>query len=271
MVIFYIIILVLALWKLTYKINGFYDDYLNKEQCNAIKGIFILTVFVRHCIPYLIRSGYESSSWLFELYNVINGFLGQLIVVMFLFYSGYGVMESIKQKGNGYLKSFPKKRILGTLLNFDVAVICFLVMDTILGLHYPTSQICLSIIAWESIGNSAWYIFVILLCYLFTFLCFYKSRDYKKSCWVLLISLFSSMIVLSYIKEIHWYCTILCFPLGVIFSLYKDYIEKMLKKQYALIFLSLGVSFILLHYGPIPDFRGVSFNLRGGYFQSSLL
>ena len=46
--------------------------------------------------------------------------LEQLMVTMFLFYSGYGVMESIKRKGDDYIKSFPKKRILTTLINLFI-------------------------------------------------------------------------------------------------------------------------------------------------------
>lgn len=41
---------------------------------------------------------------------------GQLIVVMFLFYSGYGVMESVRSKGTAYIKSIPFKRVLSTLV-----------------------------------------------------------------------------------------------------------------------------------------------------------
>ena len=35
--------------------------------------------------------------------------MGQLVVVMFLFYSGYGVMGSFKLKGEGYWSFFPKR------------------------------------------------------------------------------------------------------------------------------------------------------------------
>lgn len=57
----------------------------------------------------------------------------QLVVVMFLFYSGYGVGESFKRKGDGYVKSMPRHRILATLLNFDVAVIVFILLGLALG------------------------------------------------------------------------------------------------------------------------------------------
>lgn len=42
---------------------------------------------------------------------------------VFLFYSGYGIMESIKNKGEKYISTVPKKRILNVLVNFDIAVL----------------------------------------------------------------------------------------------------------------------------------------------------
>ena len=43
--------------------------------------------------------------------------MGQLVVVMFLFYSGYGIGESYKKKGVNYVQQMPVHRILTTLLN----------------------------------------------------------------------------------------------------------------------------------------------------------
>ena len=92
---------------------------LSRDTANVIKGAFILLVFNSHICDYWGES------------NIIRGFLGQMIVVPFLFYSGYGVMESIKMKGLDYIKSIPCHRILSTLLNFDVAVCVYIVTDLI--------------------------------------------------------------------------------------------------------------------------------------------
>ena len=90
-------------------------------------------------------------------------------MVLFLFYSGYGVMESIIQKGETYIDRFPRHRLLQTLLNFDVAVVCFFFLNLALGIPMSFKQVGFSMIGWESIGNSNWYVFVILYCYLVSF------------------------------------------------------------------------------------------------------
>ena len=144
MLIFYIIILFLALYGSSFVKSGFNQDYLGKEQCNAIKGIFILVVFIRHIWPYLRDFGYDFSSLGDGIFMKIDRCMGQLIVVAFLFYSGYGVMESIKYKGkqylfamNGQTKEFigdipvDKKKVV------IVSIICLIVIAAIvLGLSY---------------------------------------------------------------------------------------------------------------------------------------
>lgn len=130
-------------------------DYLGREQCESVKGIFILLVFFSHFMGYVRQTGGVA----FDMP------LGQLIVTLFLFYSGYGVMESIRTKGAAYVREMPKRRILTTLLNFDIAVLAFIGVDLLLGQSLTAKQCLLSLVAWDSVGNSNWYIFVILLCY----------------------------------------------------------------------------------------------------------
>lgn len=172
MFLLYLIIIFWVIFGLKFYRQNYYVGYLSKEQTNSIKGFFIVVVFCRHIAPYLADSGYDFSMLGDNLFRWIDGRIGQLLVVMFLFYSGYGVMESIKNKGEIYIDSIPHRRLITTLLNFDVAVGIFLVVNICLGIHYETKDIVLAFIGWKSIGNSNWYIFVILCCYFSTFLAY---------------------------------------------------------------------------------------------------
>ena len=150
--------------------NDFKLDFLSIPQCNVVKGFFIILVFISHINQYILKAGYSVSSFGDILYFKITGGIGQLMVVMFLFFSGYGIMESYKKKGAYYVTSMPKKRILTTLLNFDVAVLFYIALNVLLGKSMTVSQVFLSFIAWDSVGNSNWYIFVILVCYTLSYL-----------------------------------------------------------------------------------------------------
>lgn len=85
MIILYVLILILALYGIRYKTNGFYDDYLGKEQCNAIKGIFVFVVFFRHIVPYIEVAGYKFDGLFDKAFIIVDSYVGQLLVVMFLF------------------------------------------------------------------------------------------------------------------------------------------------------------------------------------------
>ena len=177
MIAFYIGIFILCLWKIKFSPKDFYNDFLQRDQCDSIKGIFILFVFVRHILQYIIGSGYDFSAMPDQLFLKIDRELDQLIVVMFLFYSGYGIMESIFKKKADYIRSMPLKRILPTILNFDVAVFAFFILNQFIGREMSISEILLSFTGWDSIGNSNWYIFVIVLC---TPLYGYRSLSHQK-------------------------------------------------------------------------------------------
>jgi hypothetical protein len=166
MTLLYVFIILCALSGIKLCRSGYFPDYIDRTQTNCIKGLFILVVFVRHINQYIAKSGYEYSGIFDRCFNLIDDHIGQLLVVMFLFYSGYGVMESIKHKGDTYIQAIPKHRFLSTLLNFDVAVLAFVILDLILSIDITSDKVLLSFIGWQSVGNSNWYIFVILLCYL---------------------------------------------------------------------------------------------------------
>ncbi len=84
MFLLYIIITLLLIVGAKVHRTGFHDGYISKEQCNCIKGFFIVVVFCRHIAPYLADAGYDFSIFGDSLFRHIDGRIGQLLVVMFL-------------------------------------------------------------------------------------------------------------------------------------------------------------------------------------------
>lgn len=234
MLIFYFLLAILVLYSLKYVKNDFNDNYLSYEMTNTVKGVFILLVFIKHATPYVINAGWAPAGVFGELFHFVNGNVGQWIVAMFLFYSGYGVMESIKRKGHGYVQGLPKKRILQVLVNFDIAVFIYILVDLILKKPLTIKQCLLSLTGWESVGNSNWYIFIIMLMYLITFISFYRSNadNYTRPLLLSLALTFITSILMSYFKADYWYNTMFCYTTGIFFSLYKHKIEWFTKTHY---------------------------------------
>lgn len=265
MFLLYLIIILLIIFGLKPYRQNYYDGYLSKEQTNSIKGFFIVVVFCRHIAPYLADSGYDFSIFGDNIFRWIDGRIKQLLVVMFLFYSGYGVMESIKKKGKTYIDSIPHRRLLTTLLNFDVAVVIFLVVDICLDIHYETKDIVLAFSGWKSIGNSNWYIFVILCCYFSTFLAYKIFARINNNRSLIgggnLLIIICIYVVLVLKKQGYWYDTIFSYPLGIYFSLYKNEIENVFKRIYAKCLPVIFTLFLLLMFLPY-DLKGIVANTR---------
>lgn len=252
MIFFYIILFVLVLCGLRYQRNN--QDYISVQQTNAIKGIFIWLVFMGHIMPNIDKVVP------FELFvdkaasGVVN-ILQQLVVVPFLFYSGYGVMNSIKNKGAGYVDSIPKKRLLNTMLNFGVAVLFFVTLNLILSIPMDLKQVMLSLVSWESVGNSNWYIFTICICYLTSFVS-YKLFGYSKKSLIanfVILSVFA--VIISRFKGSWWYDTCLAYSAGSLYCYYKDKFENAINGNY-LLYSVLGggimiASYILMLKAPI--------------------
>jgi len=169
-------------------------------------------------------------------------------------------MESVKKKGSAYVASMPRRRLLGTLLNFDVAVCSFALLNLVLGIEFTAQKFALSLTGWESLGNSNWYIFDILVCYTLAYI-FFKMRPKAGISWggqfILLIFLFIvAILILEQMKKEWWYNTLLCFPAGMIYSSKKELMERMLQQRYwhilalsCFIFAVLTALFLLGVYG----------------------
>ena len=237
MPVFFAIFVLLCLYKIRIKPDetGFQSDYMSVEKTSAIKGIFIIIVFFSHFY------GYVSLTWAADevFYKYFN-MIGQRMVTLFLFYSGYGVMESISRKGINYVHSIPRRRLLHVLAEFDIAVVIFTVIRLIMktpfagGDVFSIKQFFLSLIAWDSVGNSNWYIFSILIAYAATFIGFeiFKCRKIPSVAAVtVLLAAFIVFLRLTGIKEPYWYNTVICYAGGMWFSLLRPAVEKIMFKN----------------------------------------
>lgn len=265
MIILLVILLVICLYQM--KISSFHDDYISKNSTDSIKGIFTVIILYSHMRGYL-PPPIENQSFINILFFKVINMIGQLMVVMFLFYSGYGILESYKNKPT-YKDTFFKKRFLKTLLHFDLAVLMFVALSIILENEYTFSQYALSFIGWESIGNSNWFVFDILVIYLFSNLCFimFPVSKEKQIVWTMYALASVLLIALYFTKHgSYWYDTILAFPTGMLYSLYRNRIESNLKvaTKYYISLAILAILFFILYFRfsiLAPFFNGIIFPL----------
>lgn len=239
--IFYLILLLIIIFSTKFYKKDFNDKAFNRTHTLCINGIFVVLVFLRHITDYFDVFSIPS-----PLYNIIDPGLEQLIVTTFLFYSGYGIMESIKNKEN-YINSQLPKRIKRIYLNFLLVVLTYLIVNIFLEIKYDIKTVILSLFAFETIGNSNWYIFVIVFMYLITYICFKHLKKIKISLLTSTLSIILFIILLMIFKENYWYNTAICFPLGLWFSYYKDKILKIITTNNFIYLISLIISILIFY------------------------
>ena len=215
---------------------------MSRDITDSVKGIFIILVFFSHF------NSYADFTWKPDLiYNNIISLFSQTMVTMFLFYSGYGVMESIKNKKKHYVDLMPRKRLLTTIINFDIAVCIFLILAICFNEPLTVPQVLLSLIGWDSVGNSNWYIFVILLLYLITYIIFKIVGVDKPIISVITITSVVCILILVCalwkIKPLYWYDTALCYCLGMFYSIVRERFDRILNRNVGIWLVALCFSF----------------------------
>lgn len=227
MAIYFALLFVLIIFGM--KFSPFHSDYLEQEQTTAVKGIFAIVIFLSHTKNYVALSNGIGD----RLFDIIIYAIGQTMVAVFFFYSGYGVAESYRQKPL-YDKQFFKNRILKTLVHFDLAVVLYMILNLIIGRRIPVKRFLLSLVGWVSIGNSSWFICVLLILYLLTLLAFILNRKAKNvrhvTYTVTALCLLTWGVMFAFGRPECWYNTLLCYSAGMFFSAFRNKIDEHMSK-----------------------------------------
>lgn len=229
------------------KSNEFNTEYMSRETTGAVNGIFVLFVFMSHISNYMDLGSTSDKIWL-----DFRSWLGQLMVVTFLFYSGYGMMCSIMKKGNAYIKPLFKNRFLSLLLHFDIAVVLFVIMNLALGVKMNLKNTLLAFTTWTSIGNSNWYITAVLGMYLIIILAFSVFRKHKLPALisVSVLTVAFAFVLIKAGKQEWYYNTLLAFSVGMWYAYLKKYIDKLVMKNNIIymLFMSAAVGLFAVCY-----------------------
>ena len=204
-----------------------FDDYMSPARTTSIKGVFAFIIVMSHMLQYI-----SVSAPLDRFAQTVVVAIGQLMVAMFFFYSGYGICESCRSK-EGYMSSFFKNRILKTLVHFDMAVVLYILLNVIMGNPRSLKNNLLALTGWVSIGNSNWFVFCTLALYLVTLAAFGLFAKRRRlgiaAVWVLTAALAVGLRVVK--EDYWWYNTLLCYPLGMVWSEARRSIEKAMSEK----------------------------------------
>lgn len=248
--------------------NEFFSDYCSPKQTTSINGICVLLVFISHAAKYLKVVGSLDTP-----YTTLKIHLGQLVVVTFLFYSGYGMTESIKKKGFDYVKGIPAKRLFKVWYHFAIALVFYVILCFCTGRHHPLSRFLLAFTGWSSIVNSNWYMLTTFVLYIAMFIGFIIFRKSKVLATFLTTALVLGFAYFEYKVGQPNYCynTVICFPAGMFFSLLKPYFDKIFLKNDVIWILGTALTFGLFYYFGTLRNNSVIFYSLWAFFAAFLV
>ena len=230
MLLYVIILLILVVGGITAKgKNEFFADYLCPKNTSTINAIFSVLIFLSHGVQYVTLNGPLDAP-----YFALRSFLGQIVVVTYLFFSGYGIMESITKKGKAYVKAMPWNRFFGLWYQFAIVVILYVLTNLAVGKNMTVKNILLAFTGYTSLGNSNWYLFATFMLYAIVYLAFMLAG--KRRFIGVLITCALSVVYVVVLIETKWlparfYNTFLCFPLGMAYSYCKPKVDAFLMKN----------------------------------------
>ncbi len=229
MIIFILILVAVICSGLTAAKKGeFFTDYMSPKNTSSINAIFSVLIFLSHGVTYVSLNG-----TLDEPYLALRTFLSQLVVVTYLFFSGYGIMESIKKKGTAYVKAMPVNRLFKLWYHFAIVIVLYTIVRIgIIGVKYSLKDYLLAYTGYTTIGNSNWYLFVTFAMYIIIVVSFLIFKKSKIAALVFTCVLTFGFGVFEYKMGLppQNYNTLICFPLGMVFSMVKPYFDKLLMK-----------------------------------------
>lgn len=228
MIIFIVLLFALAIYKCKLRLDkGFYEDYASIEQSRSINGICIMLILLSHTFAKVAPQGV-----LDEIYEPMRIFLGQFVVVPFLFYSGYGIMESLSKK-DSFIKTFPKRRFLKIVVQFFIITLVYIVLHLLINSNYSLPYILLSFTGITSIGNGGWYIlstFVFYTAIIIAFNLFKKNKIFAVlTVTAILAALMATEMLLDF--PTYYYNTTIFFAVGMFYSLLKSTFDKIVMKN----------------------------------------
>lgn len=229
MIIFVAILILVMLYQMKIcKVNEYHKDYAAPRQTTSINAIFTILIFLSHSVEYVDVGGPLDGPYMW-----LKKVLGQLVVATFLFYSGFGIMQSIDKKGMSYVKTIPTKRFFKVWYHFAIALVGFIIINLIFNIDYSLKQTLISFTGYKSIGNSNWYMFITFAMYFIVFFAFMIAKD-NKVAGSLLTLVITVLFIIFEVKiglPSRFYNTILCYPAGMIFSVIKPDFDKFVMKN----------------------------------------
>lgn len=249
------LLLVIILMLTSFRKQNKNEDYLSIDKCNVLRGILAIFIVLHH-----LSEKYPIGYIFPKLQH-----LGYLIVAVFFFLSGYGLMCSYQKKGVKYFDGYWKKRIGYLFLVYFIITIAYFVCYNLMGIDISFVELLKSFVNGHPVITNSWYISVQLFFYIlfwFVFKLMNRVSDNIKIMITLILTV--GIMALFYFSGLDsfWYLSDLAFVVGLFFAKNRDKIDTIIMKYYYVIFILIFLGFVLFSIMPSILYRlGIEFAL----------
>jgi peptidoglycan/LPS O-acetylase OafA/YrhL len=205
--------------------NGTFSIYdFNLQRTLPIRGLLAVSIILHHL---------ASVTWYRQI-PIVNEFLswGGVVVSVFFFLTGYGMMLSYIKKGRSYLDGFLLHRFKKVFLPLIIATICFLIIHSLL-FHKNAFLSIASLLDGKPPLPTSWFVYTVLLFYCFFYLI---AKIFDQKYLHIIIGLWIACGIYAFaLYSIHWaecwYKSIYAIGIGVTYAYYENSIKKWITEQ----------------------------------------
>lgn len=181
---FFVYSLVIIVFALGFKFAGFKDsyqeDFMSVASTKSLRGLAAMLILFHHISqeePFIEATQIQ-----------IFRRLGPVLVAIFFFCSGYGLIKNFDSKPD-YLNGFLKKRVgFGLLVPFYVNVFLYTIYYLIIGVKFEPLQWATKILGITLMNGYAWFPIVLMLLYL-AFYFVFKNVKNQRICYIIIFLL----------------------------------------------------------------------------------
>lgn len=208
----------------------------DRDRTNLLKGALCIGIILCHTSMYAgdqMPNGGRVASMAYPTVSV------------FFFISGYGLMTSLKAKGQEYLKGFLTKRMKSLLVPLIVLNIINVIAYIVLGKDLPDlNELKFQFLYMSPFLIFSWFVYAMIVLYLL----FYFLFRFLNNKYVSVLLIFEAVIFFitySYADNVFtmYRCTVLVFPIGLLYALFEEKIKKVMmnKESCVAIFVSIVI------------------------------
>lgn len=204
------------------KKDEFYENYLSRGQTAYTKGALALLI-VYHHVAQCVHMG---------LAFAVLMRIGGMLVSVFFFYSGYGLMKSYLTQPD-YRSTYLRRRLPAVLIPYLLANVIYWLAYRTVGLHFTIPWLKEELSYGGLLVRYSWYVAVIGLFYVgFYFLMFLRGNKVAMISGAFIFLLAWDAAFIHWEFPEFWYGTSHILIVGMLWAAYEEPILRFIKSHY---------------------------------------